>query len=201
MIHPAHVMGALQADERFMPHRPGEEMGGAMEAAARLGVVMAEASQRGFEVFTVHGGGPPLPPFRPPDIRSEVLARLCLVANPERSSILLRVGELRWMGRLLGDWSVPCGCVVVGWTGGPATCVGVWGRWAGRWWRWGWWAMRVVVVVTVEHCIPVGCVDGGRAWSHEGVALCARAWACACVRARVWPRTCKDRRLGCREDA
>ena len=92
MIHPAHARGALQADETFRPHGPGEEMGGAMEAAARLGVVMAEASQRGFEVFTVHGGRPPVDPYRPDDIRAEVLGRLCLVADTDRSSFFVAGG-------------------------------------------------------------------------------------------------------------
>ena len=103
MTHPAHAMGAFRAKERFFPGKFAEPMEGYMTAAARVGVVMAETSQRGFEVFTVHGGRPPLlPPFRPSCIRIEVLARLCLVANPDRSSFVLRVGEPRWMGRLLG---------------------------------------------------------------------------------------------------
>ena len=103
MIHSAHAMGVFRRNERF-ERDDGRDPGiRCMEAAARLGVLMAETSQRGFEVFTVHGGRPPLlPPFRPSCIRIEVLARLCLVADPDRSSFVLRVGEPRWMGRLLG---------------------------------------------------------------------------------------------------
>ena len=104
MIHPAHALGVLRPDER-VPLDMGQDMGTQyMEAAARLGVVMAVTSQRGFEVFTVHGGGPPGNPYRPDDIRAEVLARLCLVANTDRSSFLWRVGEPCGMGRLLGGW-------------------------------------------------------------------------------------------------
>ena len=127
MIHPAHAMGVFRRNERFERDDGRDPGTRSIEAAARLGVLMAQTSQRGFEVFTVHGGRPPLPPFRPPDIRSEILARLSLVANPERSSILLRVGELCWMGRLLGGLGGArrvCGRVLDGWTGDMCGCVG-----------------------------------------------------------------------------
>ena len=102
MIHPAHAMGVFRSDERF-ERDDGRDPGiRCMEAAARLGVLMAETSQRGFEVFTVHGGAPPVDPYRPDDIRAEVLARLCLVGDPARSSFLWRVGEPCWVGRIAG---------------------------------------------------------------------------------------------------
>ena len=87
MIHPAHAMGAFGINERVDARLFSEAQ--FVEAAARVGVVMAATSQRGFEVFTVHGGGPPGNPYRPDDIRVEVLARLCLVANSDRSSIFV----------------------------------------------------------------------------------------------------------------
>ena len=92
MTHPAHAMGAFRAKERFFPGKFAEHMEGYMTAAARVGVVMAETSQRGFEVFTVHGGRPPVDPYRPDDIRAEVLGRLCLVADTDRSSFFVAGG-------------------------------------------------------------------------------------------------------------
>ena len=114
MIHPVHAQGAFRIDERFNERMDPDFGAQCAEAAARLGVVMAVTSQRGFEIFTVHGGGPPGNPYRPDDIRAEVLARLCLVADEERSSFFRRVGEPCWMGRidggLGGAWRVN-GCV------------------------------------------------------------------------------------------
>ena len=92
MIHPAHAMGVFHPDEIFWFSMDPNRVTRYMEASARLGVLMAETSQRGFEVFTVHGGGPPGNPYRPDDIRAEVLARLCLVANRDRSSIFVAGG-------------------------------------------------------------------------------------------------------------
>ena len=142
MIHPAHALGVFRPNERFVPDM-GPDMGTQyMEAAARLGVVMAVTSQRGFEVFTVHGGGPPGNPYRPDDIRAEVLARLCLVANTDRSSFLWRVGEPCWIGRIDGGIRR---CMVGEWVRGRRmgrrrewACG--W-KWPEPWWRWGWWKM------------------------------------------------------------
>ena len=54
-------------------------------AAQRLAVLFGETGQRGFAVFAECGGRAPVAaPFRPADIRIEVLARLCLVANTKR---------------------------------------------------------------------------------------------------------------------
>jgi len=85
-------MGVFLADERFEGDNGRDTGTRSMAAAARLGVLMAETSQRGFEVFTVHGGRPPVNPYRPDDIRAEVLARLCLVADRARSSFLVAGG-------------------------------------------------------------------------------------------------------------
>jgi hypothetical protein len=92
MIHPAHAMGVFRRNERFERDDGRDPGTRSIEAAARLGVLMAQTSQRGFEVFTVHGGGPPVDPYRPDDIRAEVLARLCLVADIDRSSFFVAGG-------------------------------------------------------------------------------------------------------------
>ena len=63
----------------------------ALWAAQRLAVLFGETGQRGFEVFSRCGGrGAQHAPFRPADIESEVLARLCLVANTNRVPVRWR---------------------------------------------------------------------------------------------------------------
>ena len=186
MIHPAHAMGAFGINERVDVDARLFNPALHVEAAARLGVVMAETSQRGFEVFTVHGGGPPGNPYRPDDIRAEVLARLCLVADTDRSSFLWRVGKPCWMGRIDGGIRR---CMVGEWVRGRRmgrrrewACG--W-KWPEPWWRWGWRTMRVVVVVSMEHCVSVGCVDGGRAWSCVCVPVLSHGRVCLRVSGRV----------------
>ena len=170
MIHPAHTFGFVPDDDTmeiamnleesaFPTHR---------EVAARLGVLMAVTNQRGFEVFTKHGGRPPLPPFRHPDIRIEVLARLCFVADNYRSSFLLRVGEPCWLGRVLGglggDRRV-CGCAVDGWAGNVRGRVGQMG------------GMVVAVGMLDEEGRGGVCVALGLC----GLCRWGRAWSCLCL--------------------
>ena len=92
MIHPAHAMGVFRRNERFEESMDLDRGTRSLVAAAALGVFMAETSQRGFEVFSANAYLPPRNPYRPDDIRAEVLARLCLVANPNRSSFFVAGG-------------------------------------------------------------------------------------------------------------
>ena len=54
---------------------------------------------------------------------------------------------------------------------GPATCMGVWLEVAGAVVAVGLVDDGVVVVVSMERCVSVGCVDGDRAWSYVCVPV------------------------------
>ena len=126
-IHPIHEKGVFRANEKIDPAYWTDENSSnsiCMVAAQRLGLLFADLNQRGFAIFTECGGRlPAVDAFRPNDIRVEVLARLCLVANTDRSCFFLGGGARR-----------PCRPCF----GGSGACVSVRDRvWArtGRWYK------------------------------------------------------------------
>ena len=118
-IHPIHEKGVFRANEKIDPSVWSDENYNnnvCMVAAQRLGLLFADLNQRGFSIFTECGGRPSAAEtFRRDDIRIEVLARLCLVANTDRSSFFWE-GEVPGgrVARVSGGLGHVCRCVLVG---------------------------------------------------------------------------------------